>query len=171
MNQLMGVVETTDEQTCENERWRGVIPYPLDFIDTFTAERVSNRMPPNGVQTIALARYILALNAARADVAGMFSEHEVRRLLHPFDGPLLVTKLDAGLADYYYEHFRYDNDDQHGPLARDSMEFKLCEKLNALTRLQQLAVIDIIECAVDNPSPLEYAFKHLSAPKEEVVTG
>src|SRR5690606_20735028 len=108
------------KQAHESEMWRARFPFSLDFVDVFTEARVSRRMPAKAVQTVALARYIRALDMARVEVAGSFNESEVMLLLHHFDYPVLIDEMEVGLADVYHEHFRYNNDDQHGPLSPDS---------------------------------------------------
>lgn len=164
MNQILNVapVATTHiDDMSESQRtnylfWAGANPGIQDWVAERTRERVAKDVSEAHVNAISLARYYRVVDVARQEVKGMFTDEEALALMNGSPTSIMTGELSERVANVYYSEFGEES------MSRDSMQYKLCEKLAGLTRLQELGLIDIIECAWRNPAyGLEYAKAHL----------
>lgn len=164
MNQMLNVAkvyashtdDVTEDQRASYQHWLDSNPGVLDWAEERTRERVAKDVSEAHVNALSLARYYRVVDVARQEVNGMFTDAEVLVLLNGSPTSIMTGELSERVANLYYSEFGEES------LSRDSMQYKLCEKLAGLTRLQELGLIDIIECAWRNPANgLEYAMAHL----------
>ncbi|WP_133091847.1 hypothetical protein [Thauera propionica] len=164
MNQMLNVAQVfashiddvSEGQRASYRHWLDSNPGVLDRIEERTRERVADDVSEGHINAISLARYYRIVDVARQEVKGVFTDAEVLMLLDGSPTSVMSGELNERVASLYYSEFGEE------ALSRDSMQYKLCKKLAGLTRLQELGLIDIIECAWRNPANgLEYAMAHL----------
>lgn len=164
MNQVLNVAQVaashidgvSEDQRANYRFWLDSNPGILDWVEGRTRERVAKDVSESHVTALSLARYYRVVDVARQEVKGMFTDGEVLMLLNGSPTSIMAGELSERVANVYYSELGEES------LSRDSTQYKLCKKLAGLTRLQELALIDIIECAWRNPANgPEYAKAHL----------
>lgn len=143
--------------------WKEDNPYAERLIRERTQERVTATMSPELVKRVALARYFRVIDAARLEVQGMFSEEEVNSMLNAHPHETLTDEFSERAANIFYSAFGEDQ------LPVDSPEYRLCEKLAGLSTLQELALIDILECAWRSRRGMTYAMEHLTGKSSDLA--
>jgi hypothetical protein len=143
--------------------WEEENPSAEQLIRERTQERVTESRSPELVTRVALARYFRVIDAARLEVQGMFSEEEVMSMLHAHPHETLTDEFSERAADIFYSAFGEDL------LPVDSPEYRLCEKLAGLSTLQELALIDILECAWRSRRGMTYAMEHLTGKSSDLA--
>ena len=130
-----------DKEEFSVQVWKEENPLAERLIHERTQERVTASMSPELVTRVSLARYFRVLDAARLEIQGMFSEEEVMAMLRAHPHETLTAELEERPTNIFFSAFGEDL------LPVDSLEHRLCEKLAGLSTLQELALIDVLECA------------------------
>lgn len=150
------------EQKVHYQFWMDCNRNAFKMIEARTEERVDERQVSKKlVRAIAQARYYRILDVAREAVKGVFTPEEVSLLLDGCASPILTGEFSERVADIYYSEFGEEL------VAVGSREYRLCVKLTGLTVLQELGLIDVIECAWRGTHRFEYAMAHLGSEMED----
>ncbi|HRQ46981.1 MAG TPA: hypothetical protein PK725_08520 [Rhodocyclaceae bacterium] len=166
MNHTMTAVNdvaTQDEaesplQSVRTMIWEADNPEALELIERSISERVTSDVSAKLAQSISLARYFRVVEIARKEVEGLFTEGEVCLLLTAPDSTQLMDEFSDRTEPIYRWMFAYD-DFWDGKFSTN--QEAVLKKLAGLTRLQELGVVDIIECAWRSPAALDYAMSRL----------
>lgn len=116
-------------------------PFTMEMIERSINERMSEQFSRKLVVDVSLARYFRIVEAAREEVSGMFTEEEVELMLKANPHESVTPELNERLANIFYSAFGEE------PLPEESPHYRLCAKLSKLSKMQELAVIDVLECA------------------------
>jgi len=114
---------------------------------------------------VSLVRYFGLINNASLGVKGLFTAEEVVRLLDAFPRPTIDICGSVKLVEMYFDGLGVE------ALEVDSVEARLGEKLAKLTELEQVAVVEVLECAWSDRvvGPVAYAMSRLAVPQPDVV--
>lgn len=115
--------------------------------------------------SLSLSRYFRLINRATQTLEGLFTAEDVKRLLHTFPREIIDSSGAVPLAERYFDGLGVE------ALASESEEVRLYEKLAKLTDLEQVAVVDVLECAWSDRvvGPVAYAMSRLTVAQSEVA--
>lgn len=136
------------------------------LIEERIAERLNEQAPKGVVTNTALARYFRLLDAARDELRNILSRDEVLLMLNANPLPVWAGECETTIAQVIYDEYGLESADRDGPA------YRLFEKLANLTTMQQVALLDIVECAWRDRKfgPLEYVCNALKG-GEDVLAG
>lgn len=163
--ELMSTIATnlhgaaTDLQTWAFACWQDENPRALALIKERIAERRDEQVADAQISGTALARYFRLLDIARAELRDAFSDEDFRLMFNTHPHPVWTGEFETTPADIIYSSYEVD-----GMVDENSEVHRLCVKLARLTPLQQVALIDLLECAWRDRTvgPLRYATSALS---------
>ncbi len=138
----------------EFEIWHDSSPGALALIKQCFAERHDDRVSNEQICGSALARYFRLLNIGRTELRDVLSDDELLLLHHARPQAVWSGEFETTPADILYSSYG-END----LVDEDSAVYQLCIKLAALSPLQQIALIDLMECAWRDRTvgPVRYA--------------
>lgn len=137
----------------EFQTWKDENPYIVRFLDKEISRRTSDSASPEMVTHVGLARYFKLLEEERLNMTSYFTRQELHILLNVNPYPWW-TNTEHSLAATVYEHYGLDEQANE-----DSVAYRLSLKLSKLSALQEIALIDLLECAWrdDQIGPLAHA--------------
>lgn len=117
------------------------------------------------VTEVSLSRYFGLVNKASLGLRGLFTGEEVEQLVNAFPHPTINIHGSVVLAEMYFDGLGVE------ALETGSVEARLYEKLAKLTDLEQVAVVDVLECAWSDRvvGPVAYAMSRLTVAQSEVA--
>jgi hypothetical protein len=141
------------------QAWKDENPYTLRFLENEIARRTSDSAPPDMITQVGLSRYFKLLDRERRTMAMHFTEEELHVLLNANPYPWW-TNTEHSLATAVSEHYglaEIAND--------DSAAYRLSLKLHKLSALQEIALIDLLECAWrdDEVGPVAHVAKEIGS--------
>lgn len=144
----------TELQTWGFESWQDENPLALGLIKERIDERRDEQVADAQISGTALARYFRLLDIARMELRDAFSDEELGLMLNAHPHAVWAGEFETTPADILYS--------AHGEneCVEDGSEvYRLTDKLSRLTPLQQVALIDLLECAWRDRSvgPARYA--------------
>lgn len=125
----------------EFQTWKEWNPYIVRFLDEEISRRTCDLASPEMITHVGLARYFKLLEKERQNMSGYFTRQDLLVLLDVNPYPWW-TNTEHSLATSVYEHYGLDEQPNE-----DSIAYRLCVKLSKLTALQEIAFIDLLECA------------------------
>ncbi|NMF96175.1 hypothetical protein GPA27_02035 [Aromatoleum toluolicum] len=144
----------TDHQTWPFACWQDENPRALALIEERIAERRDEQVADAQISSTALARYFRLLDIARVELRDVFSDEDFGLMFNTHPHPVWTGEFETTPADILYSSYGGD-----GMVDEGSEVYTLCVKLAQLTPLQQVALIDLLECAWRDRTvgPLRYA--------------
>lgn len=156
-----------DIANFEHQCWKDANPWAIALIERQIDQRAGEHASREMVIDVSLSRYFQLIETARSELAEHLSEAELVLLLNAHPHAWWCEGCEIDPARIVFESYGLDNSAD-----RDNPARQLCEKLQALTPLQRLALIEVCECAWRDRSvgALASARQHL-APAPEDDTG
>lgn len=157
---------STGLQSFNLNSWQEEYSAAQILIDMRMEERVTQSVHHVQVVKTALARYFRLLDRARLDLSGVLSSDEIMMMLHAAPREILLGEYEHSPADFFFSAFGEDLVEEGSP------QHQLCTKLAGLSALQQIALIDILECAWRDRTvgPFAYAVTLLnSSPTDKLI--
>lgn len=144
----------TELQAWSFEFWQNENPRALAVIKERIDERRDEQVADAQISGTALDRYFRLLDIARMELRNAFSDEELGLMLNTHPHPVWAEEFETIpiniISSYCIEEDVVDEDCE---------AYQLCIKLEGLTPLQRVALIDLLECAWRDRTvgPLRYA--------------
>ena len=137
-----GLSRTESLAEFEFEFWKSSNPEEIKYLKDQVDLRVGKSALPEMVTKVSLITYFSLINSAYNDLIGHFSDNELLILLDAQPQPWLGTESPTSLASRISDNYGADCvEDLSAPV------LDLCHKLYALTPLQRVALLDLMERA------------------------